>query len=67
MKKLFIISLLAVPTLLFSQGRMVIYNNGFVIINNSAYVVLQNINNSVIPVVTVTPTGSNASRYTFQK
>lgn len=56
MKKILFISLLAIPTLLFSQARLVLNNNGYINIENNAYLV---IDNGAANAVTLTGTGGN--------
>ncbi len=57
MKKfLSILSLFILPTILFSQARVVLNNDGFIVIDNSAFVVLDNSNPNAI---TTMGTGGN--------
>lgn len=56
MKKLFIISLIAAPAVLFSQARLVFNNNGYINIENNAFLV---IDNGAANAVTLLGTGGN--------
>ena len=56
MKKLNFILLLILPSITFSQARLVLNNNGYINIENNAYLV---IDNGAANAITLTGTGGN--------